>query len=638
MLKIALVNMPFASIHRPSIGMSQLASVLKSELGEQVSVEMPYLNLDFARYLGVPFYLRIAELMDHLSAGLGDWFFRQVAFPHLPDNTEEYFKRCYPARTERIKMLKETVTAKRKGLEPFLDSLIDKYGLADADIVGFGSTFMQNVGCFAMARKLKERNPRIITVMGGANCEAKMGREIARQVPHIDFVFSGPALKSLPTLVQNILDHNFKQCHQINGVYSKQNCGANSNGDNGLIAIEKFAPIAEIGDDLPIDTPIDLDYGLFLDTFEKSFPNANSTPLLPIETSRGCWWGERAHCTFCGLNGGSMAYRSMSPSLAIRLFQSVFKYANRTSVVECVDNIMPKNYVREVLPFLEPPPEASIFYEVKADLTEDDLQVLRKAQVKAIQPGIEALATSTLKLMKKGTTAFGNIIFLKNCIKHDLRPSWNLLLGFPGEGEEVYRKYLHDIPLLTHLFPPTGAFPVRFDRFSPYHVQAKEYRLDLQPVDFYELTYPFSKEALNNLAYYFINRDFRAEYFTTMVKWIDKVKKETSTWAQLWERDAGFQPKLYFKENGDSTVVYDSRSGEGEEFDVGAIGKQILESLDKAKDLGTLARQVSHLSVDAEKEVALLQERGLIFQEGPRYLNLVHLREPASMSFRVEMS
>ena len=34
---------------------------------------------------------------------------------------------------------------------------------------------------------------------------------------------------------------------------------------------------------------------------------------LPMESSRGCWWGAKQHCTFCGLNGGSMAYRSKSP-------------------------------------------------------------------------------------------------------------------------------------------------------------------------------------------------------------------------------------------------------------------------------------------------------------------------------------
>lgn len=630
MLKVALINMPFASINRPSIGMTQLSSVLKSRFPDQVSVELTYLNHDFAHYMGVPFYKRIAELMDHLSTGLGDWFFRQLAFPHLPDNTEEYFKRCYPVRTERTRMLKKLILEKRAEVEPFLESVIDKYGFAEAHVVGFGSTFMQTVGCFAMARLLKARNPEIITVMGGANCEAKMGREIARQVPQIDFVFSGPSLQSFSTFVDHLTKKNFKACHQINGVYSKQNCGS----DSGLVSIGRFAPVAEIGEDLHIDTPIDLDYSAFLDKFEKSFPNATFAPQLLIETSRGCWWGERAHCTFCGLNGGSMAYRAMNPNLAIQTFKSLFNYGSRSSMVECVDNIMPKNYVREVLPFLDTPPDTAIFYEVKADLTEEDLKVLKSARVRLIQPGIEALNTITLKLMKKGTTAFGNIMFLKNCIKHDLQPSWNLLIGFPGEPEEVYKKYLTDLPLLTHLYPPSGAFPVRFDRFSPYHEQAKEYRLDLQPVDFYELTYPFSKDSLNNLAYYFINRDFRAEYFTTLVKWIDKVQKQTTAWVDLWDTS---QPKLYFKGNGDSTVVHDSRSGQPVEFVVGTTGRQTLECLEKPKELFALAKQLSHIpNYDVEKEVALLQERGLVFQEGPRYLNLVHLQEPADMSFRYQ--
>ena len=33
---------------------------------------------------------------------------------------------------------------------------------------------------------------------------------------------------------------------------------------------------------------------------------------LPYETSRGCWWGAKSHCTFCGLNGTTMAFRSKS--------------------------------------------------------------------------------------------------------------------------------------------------------------------------------------------------------------------------------------------------------------------------------------------------------------------------------------
>ena len=40
-------------------------------------------------------------------------------------------------------------------------------------------------------------------------------------------------------------------------------------------------------------------------------------PSVFVETSRGCWWGERMHCTFCGLNGATMAYRSKSAPRAL---------------------------------------------------------------------------------------------------------------------------------------------------------------------------------------------------------------------------------------------------------------------------------------------------------------------------------
>src|SRR5262249_26047202 len=147
-------------------------------------------------------------------------------------------------------------------------------------------------------------------------------------------------------------------------------------------------------------------------------------------------------------------------------------------------------YLKDVLPLLETPSNMDIFYEVKADLSEDDFVVLQKSRVKLIQPGIESLATSTLKLIKKGTTSFQNINFLKMSVLYGIKPTWNLLIGFPGEGAEVYQRYLEVIPLLVHLEPPSGVYPVRFDRFSPYYNQARSYGLDLHPMEFYSFIYP----------------------------------------------------------------------------------------------------------------------------------------------------
>jgi ribosomal peptide maturation radical SAM protein 1 len=611
--KISLVNMPFAALNAPSLALTQLSSVLVSEHGDRVAVKIHYLNQEVARYMGMDLYQHIASSVEAQTSGLGEWLFRQLAFPQLADNSEEYFRRYHPYRNERTATLKRSILDHRQGMDQLLDSLIDKHKLAQAELVGFTSTFSQNVASFAMARKLKERNPDVLTVMGGANCETPMGEEIAKNAQYIDFVFSGPALKSFPEFVQYCLDQDIEKCHRIRGVFSKTNCGV------GDLAVD-----GSIGDELSIDTKVELDYEAFLRTLEDNFPSENIKPTLLFETSRGCWWGERAQCTFCGLNGTTIAYRTMSPQMAIGQFESLFRYYPRCSYFESVDNIMPKSHLQEVLPALNTPAGATVFYEVKPNLKAEELQILAKAGVKRVQPGIESLATSTLKLMRKGTTAFHNVRFLKNCVSHGIEAAWNLLVGFPGEGEEVYEKYIRDIPLLTHLPPPSGVYPVRFDRYSPYFVEAEQYGLDLHPYDYYELVYPFSKEALANLAYYFMDHNFGAEYFVTMVKYLDSVREEVELWRSRWHDDPAAPPELRLEDKGELAIVFDSRSGDVIEHEIDDVGRQVLQRLAIPRRTSSLAWDLRHIpSFDAEEEVGALQERGLVFQEGERFMSLV---------------
>jgi len=623
MYKIALINMPFAGLQMPSLALTQLKSVVEAEFKDRVSVEIHYLNHDFAHYLGIELSQTLTLSAEAHNSDVGDWFFRQAAFPDLPDNTEAYFRRFFPMRTPQVEGMKRVVLQKRLGLDAFLNSLIDKYKLADADIVGFTSMFSQNVASFALARKLKTKNPKIITVIGGANCESPMGQEIAKNFRPIDFVFSGPGLKSFPQFVQHCLNKEFDKCHSVRGVFSRRNC-----------ALSPLTPLAVIGEELDIDVPIKLDYSEFLETYRKNFAHVNMKPVLLFETSRGCWWGQKAHCTFCGLNGQTMSYRAMTPENALKQFEHLFSYAEYVDRFESVDNIMPKPYMQEVFAKLKPPPNVSLFYEVKADLTDEEVEILSRAHVKSVQPGVEALNTSTLKLMRKGTSVFQNLRLLKNCVTYDVHPAWNLLIGFPGEHEEVYKKYLADIPLLTHLPPPTGVFPVRFDRYSPYFVKAAEYGLDLVPVDYYALIYPFSKESLMNMAYYFTDTNFRAEYVKGATKWIGELRAKVDQWQAIWKQNGNGQPQLFFKENGSSTVVHDSRNAKPIEYDIGQVGREVLTYLnDKPKELGDLAKKMSHVrGFDPEREVAALQAKGLIFQEGERYLNLVLPKEPPKMT------
>lgn len=611
MFKIALVNMPFAALRLPSIALTQLRSILATQFNDQVETQIYYLNHDFGEYFGPGTYEQISNSAKATATGVGDWLFRQAAFPDSEDTTTAFLGRYSWVLQSQGGVLSSQEQL-RQGLDRFLEDLVDRYALQDFALVGFTSMFAQNMASFALARKIKERNPDVVTVIGGANCEMTMGSVIARRVEAIDFVFSGPALKTFPRLVRHLIEGEREKCDDIRGVFTRNKVSRAGAG-----------PLEEIGEELDIETEVPLNYDGYLASLEEKCPGTSASLLF--ETSRGCWWGERSHCTFCGLNGSTMNYRAMTPEKALRQFDEMFKYFPRVSRFESVDNIMPRKYLTSVFPRVKPPGDVCLFYEVKADLKDQEIKMLAGAGVKEIQPGIEALSTSTLKLMRKGTTSFQNLKFLRSCLLHGVRPAWNLLVGFPGEPEEVYRKYAQDLPTLVHFPPPSGAYPVRFDRFSPYFIQAKEYGLKLRPCDFYEMVYPFPEEDLANLAYFFTDQNFENAYVATTARWIRKLETLTEHWNVRWhQRDGKLKPQLTFVLKDDSRSVLDTRSGAEVHHALDPLAMRILDCVVEPTSRAKLVEQLSDASAtEVGAQLEVLKERGLVFQEEDRFISLV---------------
>jgi len=621
MFRVALCNLPFAAFHIPSIGLTQIKQVVDARCGEEVETRILYLSLDFARYMGIELYEQIGSSGQHLNAGFAEWFFRQQAFPGLEDNTEAYFARYYPGHDAADRRFRETVLAKRQGLGAELDRVIDRHQLDRYDLVGSTTMFFENLVAIAIARRLKARRPEIVTVMGGSNCESPSGEQIIRQVDAIDYVFSGSALVSFPELVENCRRGHRERNDGLNGVFSRANQGRG---------------IGARGDELDIDTPIALDYGPFLDDLAQAFPEYEIDAVLPFETSRGCWWGERAHCTFCGLNKMGMAYRAMRPDLAIELIRSLFRFTDRSKLLMCVDNILQHRYVQDVFPYLDTPPGTSIFYQLKANLKEHEVAAMARAGVQRITPGFESLATSTLDLMDKGVTAFHNLQVMKYCALYDVYPGWNLLVGSPGEGEEVYAKYLDDLPKLVHLPAPQALFSIHFNRYSPYFTRAGDYGLELHPLDYYEMVYPFPAEVIADLAYDFADHNLDAPYLHALSRWIDRLKERVAYW-QMRARgtDQGLPPKLFLRERDGRTLIYDSRDGEAREYEISSAARQLLGFLSEPKKVGSLPGALGDLpGFDADRELALLDEKGLLFAEEGKVMSLVLPSEPPPMTYR----
>lgn len=73
-------------------------------------------------------------------------------------------------------------------------------------IVGFSSTFQSNCCALALIKEIKKRRPEIITVIGGANCEAEMGEELIVRYPYIDYVGRGECDRTFVDLVRNLTE------------------------------------------------------------------------------------------------------------------------------------------------------------------------------------------------------------------------------------------------------------------------------------------------------------------------------------------------------------------------------------------------------------------------------------------------
>ena len=616
MFDVVFIEMPFADINMPSLGLTRLKYVACDAFPDQVTARILYLSHRFADFLGTELYQAIALDIRHLNTGVGDWLFRSLAFPWLSDNTEDYFARFYPRNDATSRAIRKALVDARSRLDAYLDQIVETHGLASAQLVGFSSMFAQNAASFALARKLKAINPAMTVVMGGANCEHPMGEEIVRNVDVVDYVFSGPALVSFPMFLDAKL-HAAERLNQIPGVISKASLVENP------IPADERTESTRLGPDLDIDARIPLDYADFLESHGR-IQGARGAVSLPFQTSRGCWWGEMAQCTFCGENSGSMKFRVMSPGRAIEEIRGLFRYASRCQTLFATDNIMPRNYVTEVLPSLETPQGVSILYEVKANLSENDVRMLSKAKVKTIQPGIEALSTSTLKLMKKGSTAFQNLALLKNCVSQSITVWWNLLIGFPGEEEAVYEKYCRDIPLLVHLPPPGGVYPVRFDRYSQYFNHASTYGLDLHPCDYYPLIYPFVEASLAKMAYFFVDLRFDAPYVINAAKWYCRLNEAVRSWQDGWRVGRDARPWLSVAVKPGQYTVFDSRFGSPVNYALSADAAKLLDRLAVPATRGRLLSEFdSERGFDIDRELSVLQEHKLLFEENGRFLSLL---------------
>ena len=498
MMDVSLVSMPFAEVQRPSIALGLLKAALTDTT---IRSEVVYGNFHFAETIGLVAYQAMQSApTDHL---LGEWCFSGLLFPETQENDDEYLNlvlevRCqsFPAEIEQRKDLIRWVRAQSAYHVDWLAKHIVAQG---PRIVGCSSVFQQHCASLALLKRIRQLSPDTVLLMGGANCEGEMGLETLRNFPWVDCVVSGEADEIFAELCQVLLKYGRTadqsmlpygaiwqtQVHDVFPIVSETTTQAPR-------------PLVRDMDALP--TP---DYHDYFETLRTSTLSGLVEPELLAESSRGCWWGEKSHCTFCGLNGNGMKHRSKSPERVLSEISALAElYGTRS--IQFVDNILDMSYFKTVLPRLAASSDKyALFYETKSNLKRDEVHLLADAGVHWIQPGIESLDDNVLRLIGKGNSALMNLQLLKWSCEYGIHAAWNMLCGVPGEEDSWYAEMAEWLPAVFHLQPPSGLNRVRYDRFSPYHMRPEDFGLTLQPSRAYGYVYPLPNESLMRLAYSF---------------------------------------------------------------------------------------------------------------------------------------
>lgn len=486
-MRVSLVSMPWQLLELPSLAIGILHGRI-AQTRPDAEVTEVHAAMGWAQFLLAQsggeltpdHYTHVAE--TGLHHGVGDWVFAGALYG------DEHWKEDELHRYAKANGLDVDVAIR---MRPYADRFVDHIAnqIADGrpDVVGFTTTFMQNVPSLAVARRLKGRCPDVKIVMGGANCDGPMGAALHRNHRFVDYAVRGEGELAFPALLNHIEAGTTPR--DVPGV-----CWWD--GERSIANAEARTQVP------PALIPVP-DYTDWQHALDGSQVRSFVEPKLVLEGARGCWWGEKHQCTFCGLNGSSIAFRGKD---ATDFWHEISAAIARHKILDVVmvDNIIDMGYFNGLLPSMADGDwDLRVHYEVKSNLRPEQLDQLAAAGVVHIQPGIESLNEHVLKLMDKGVGGAKNVELLRNCDDRGITVSWNYLYGFPGESDEDYLPVIDQMPAMVHLQPPGAVTRIALERFSPYFERPELGFEQRQPSEIYDHIYDLPIGELMDLVYLF---------------------------------------------------------------------------------------------------------------------------------------
>jgi ribosomal peptide maturation radical SAM protein 1 len=593
--------MPWESASRPSLAIGTLVAVAR-QAGFDCAAQ--HLNLDLAVRMGAAQYDAFAENVELFP--LGEHLFAVDLFGSEPLDSERYLARFGGTDPIESGSPDPLHVLRDRTIPGFLDAATSRLGALLPDVVGFSCTFNQTLPSLALARRIKATVAKVTVLLGGACVHGQMGETYAETFGHlVDHVFTGEADDSFPAWLRAFVDGDPRRT--LPGV-------------TGGHERPRPARLTQNLDRLP--APVYDEY--FEQRAELEAAGGSLTHLrhLPYESSRGCWWGEKHHCTFCGLNNEGMLFRRKSSGRVVAELEELAEAYGITSFM-AADNILDFQAYGAMLGDLERSPiDFDLFYEIKANVRRPDVAALQRAGVRRVQPGIESFSDHVLELMRKGTTGLRNVQLLKLLQEHGVRVDYNILVGFPHETLDDYHENIRIMAAIDHLPPPNGsAITVRVDRFSPFFHDSEALGIrDMRAAAYYRHLIPLELVAPEQYAYFF---DRNEEDLDAFEEPITEINRLMAMWksGQVERRarlGTNFVELLRADDGGRSRHVL---------RDLDALVFVVADSVTSVKQLhgwfGTVAQRDDILAA-----IARLVCAGALVQSGDRVVACIAYAEP----------
>ncbi len=544
---VALVSMPSLSARHPSFQLALLKPLL-----EQAGI--PAQQFSFFMYMGHQVGWRIAETVaDVWPCLVGEWIWSKVAFGDQANTKDNEYFAAYGSLFETIChtagcTLDDIRRLRDEAAPEFINFCVESVDWNRFGLVGFTVVFQQLVGSLALARALKQRYPNLPIIMGGASLEDDIADEIMKGCPQIDYIHCGDAEISFPQMVERLYSG-----HSMEGLQ-----GVMWRDSERRIRYAGRAPNFLDMNRTPLPDFDEYFYARGASGYEHS--DYVQELLVPFEAARGCWWGEKNHCTFCGLNRSGMEFRAKDPDMVLEQLEALSRRYGQF-YFNAIDNIMAPEYVEKLFGKLAAAnSDICIHYEIRPNFSRKQLAKLRRSGLFSVQPGIESLSTNILKIMRKHSTGMRNVELIKWCTYYGINALYNILCRFPGETEDDYRTQSEVAARIVHFQPPYAIVKARADRGSPMYTQPDSQAVSgLVPAQCYQYIFPESFD-LGRISYYFDHQMGN----TVSDDVYDELFGRVGAWQALWKQPK--HPYLKYRKSLATITIFDGRKRQEQVF------------------------------------------------------------------------